>query len=222
MTLRELTSALPLDPGADEASDWVVQELSKQEYQQAQPTLWDRIVTGFWDWLSSLFSDVPGASIDPTGILVVAILVVLGVVIAILVGKPAAARRSAVSNDRRLFLDDDTRTAAELRQAAADAAARQDWATAVTERFRAIARDLGDRTLIAVRPGSTAHDVAKRATVPFPAEADALEQAARDFDDVRYLDRAGTLNAWERTSALDDRLVATRPERIGEFERMHA
>ncbi|GGA65061.1 membrane protein [Pseudoclavibacter endophyticus] len=217
-----LAAQVPLDPEADEASEWLRQELAKQEYLSAQPSLWDRAIAAFWEWVNSLFGNVPGAPIDPTGILVALVVVVLGIVLAILVGRPVLARRSAATSDRHVFLDDDARSAAELRAASEAAAERGDWALAVTERYRALARELGDRTLIAVRPGSTAHDVARRAAVPFPDEADALASAARDFDDVRYLDRAGTEAAWHRTRELDTRLATARPAAIGDLDRMHA
>lgn len=212
----------PLDPDDGTARDWLQQELSKGEYVSAQPTLWDRISQAFFDWLNSLFQDTGTVGFDPTGLIVVLVVVVAIVVLAILVGRPALARRSAESNVRRVFEGDDARSAAELRAASEAAARDRDWALAVSERFRAIARALGDRTLVAVRPGSTAHEIARRASVPFPAELEALELAARDFDDVRYLDRDGSEAAWQRTRDLDSRLESARPARIDAFERVGA
>ncbi|MGO2111955.1 MAG: DUF4129 domain-containing protein [Pseudoclavibacter sp.] len=222
MSLLAFAAQVPLDPDADDASNWVTEELSKQEYVSAQPTIWDRAVQLFWEWVDSLFDGVLGAPADPTAMLIVLVVVVGVILLAIFVGRPALARRSAVSSDRRVFLEDDARTAAELRTAAEKAAAGGDWTLAVAERFRAIARDLGDRTLIAVRPGSTAHDVARRATVPFPGEGDALQRAASDFDDVRYLDREGSEAAWRRTRELDDRLAAAKPVALAALERVGA
>ena len=37
----------PLDPSGDEAQQWVLEELAKQDYQAAKPTLWDRISKAF-------------------------------------------------------------------------------------------------------------------------------------------------------------------------------
>lgn len=217
-----LASTPPLDPDTDTARDWLVEELAKQPYVQARPNLFDQLVQAFMNWLNSLLGNVPGAPIDPTGIILVLILVVAVIVAAILVGRPAAARRSALAERRRVFLDDDTRSAAELR-AAADAAARAgDWALAVTERFRGLARDLADRTIVPMRPGSTAHELARRAAEPFPDEAEALERAASDFDDVRYLDRTGSEAAWQRTRDLDARLATARPATLRALERQHA
>lgn len=224
MTLEALRALaqIPLDPDSDEATDWLVDELGKNEYQAAKPTFWDQLAQAFTDWLNSLFEGAVGGPVDIVGMLVIAIIVVLVIIFIIMFARPSAARRSAVSSTDSVFLDDDARTTAELRKAADDAASSGDWALAVTERFRAIARDLGDRTLIAVRPGSTAHDVAARAAVPFPDDAQALEQAARDFDDVRYLDRAGSEAAWRRTRDLDTHLAASRPAAITALERVGA
>lgn len=220
-SLRALAQ-VPLDPDSDEATDWLVEELGKGEYQAAKPTLWDELVQSINDWLNSLFEGTMGAPIDIFGMLVIGIIVVLVIVLIIMFARPAAARRSAVSSADRVFLEDDTRTAAELRRASEAAAGEGDWALAVTEGFRAIARDLGDRTLIVIRPGTTAHHVAARAATPFPDAAAALTQAANDFDDVRYLDRAGSEAAWQRTRQLDDDLASRRPAALAEFERADA
>lgn len=217
-----LASAVPpLDPDEETARDWLQQELSKGEYQQSQPTLLDLIVQWFSDWLASLDPNVSAGAFNPTGLVVVVIVVVL-ILLAVFLGRPALARRSAVSKDRRVFLEDDMRTVAELRAASETAARSGDFALAVAERYRAVARALGDRTVIAIRPGSTAHDVARRAAVPFPDERDALEGAASDFDDVRYLDRPGTEAAWMRVRDLDARLERARPATLTELERVHS
>ena len=54
-------AAVPVDPDADQARRWIVAELSKPEYQAAQPTLFDRVSAAFWDWLTSL--DLSGAGV---------------------------------------------------------------------------------------------------------------------------------------------------------------
>lgn len=217
--LRATASVPPLDPDTDTARDWLMRELSKNEYVSAQPTLIDRLINDFLNWLGSLFGDASGAPIDPTGLIVAVVVVIVGIVIALVVGRPAARRSSGVDGDRRrVFLDDDTRTASELRAASEAAARSGDWALAVTERFRAIARDLADRTIISLRPGSTSHAVARRASAPFPNEREALTQAANDFDDVRYLDRAGSEAAWQRTRELDRRLAGAKPTTLSSLE----
>ena len=60
-------------------------------------------------------------------------------------------------------------------------------------------------------PGSTAHDVARRAAAPLPAHAAALEAAAHDFDAVRYLGDTGDRDRYERLAALDAAVQRTRP-----------
>ena len=211
----------PLDPDTDTGREWLEQELAKGEYQQARPTLLDLIVERVVEWWRSLFSATGDAS--PMGAVVtviaaIAVLAIIGFLIYLLVGRPRLASRSALSRERGVFHDDDERSAAELRAAAERAAEAGDFALAVTERFRAIARDLADRTLVALRPGSTAHDVAQRAATPFPDSRTELQLAASDFDDVRYLDRPGTEAAWQRTRDLDERLRHTTPAKLDAFE----
>lgn len=208
---------VPLDPDEEEARELLRQELAKAEYAEARPTVIDRIIADFWAWVESLFDQpVPGLPFDVTpGALALLALLVVGV-LALLVGRPALNRRRRAAGAGRVFLEDDERTAAELRAAAAAAAARGEWALATLESFRAIARDLADRTIITLRPGSTAHDVARRAADAFPAHGGALERAASDFDDVRYLDREGTEAAWTRTRELDAALRSARPAALPE------
>jgi len=60
-------------------------------------------------------------------------------------------------------------------------------------------------------PGTTAHGFAREASRVFPAETDALETSAGDFDRVRYLGEAGSRDAYERLLDLDRRIRATKP-----------
>src|SRR5690606_31637354 len=94
----------------------------------------------------------------------------------------------------------------------ADAAARAGrWGEAIAERFRAIARSLHERTLVSTVPGSTAHDVARRAAAPLPEHSAALEAAAHDFDAVRYLGDPGDRERYQRLAELDTAVQRTRP-----------
>jgi hypothetical protein len=83
--------------------------------------------------------------------------------------------------------------------------------TAIEEQFRAIALALAERTLLTVTPGTTATEFGVRAAESFPAEADALSGAARDFERVRYLNGSGTEVQFQRLVALDQRLARARP-----------
>jgi hypothetical protein len=110
-----------------------------------------------------------------------------------------------------LFGDDDDRDAATMRAAASAAAARGDHTLAIAELYRAIARDLAERTVLTVSPGTTAHGFAARAGRAFPACAADLESASTAFDGVRYLDAVGTREQYEQVVALDATIRATRP-----------
>lgn len=44
---------VPLVPDAPGARDLLQRELSKPEYQTAQPSLWDIVSKAFWDWVNS-------------------------------------------------------------------------------------------------------------------------------------------------------------------------
>ncbi|GAA1059559.1 DUF4129 domain-containing protein [Agromyces bracchium] len=199
----------PLDPDAPEARRWLVEELAKPEYRAAEPTLFDLAAQAVRDWIASLFSGASGLPI-PT-LALVAVLVVAGLVgLGLLVfGLPRLRRRAPGSV--ALFDDGDLRDAATLRRAAERAAASGDWALAIEERFRALVRRLVERELVRVHPGTTAHGMARAASVPFPAHGDALERAADAFDGVRYLGRSGDARTHAEVAALDAELETARP-----------
>jgi hypothetical protein len=207
--LTALLGTVPVDPDASEARQWVLDELSKPEYTQAQPSWLDQLADALLEWLNSLqFSSTEG---PPGSALAVVVVAVLGVaVIAFLVfGLPRLNRRSAASGS--LFGDEDNRSAAMMRKAAAAAAGEGDYTTAIAELFRAIARGLVERTVLTVTPGTTAHDFGVRAGAAFPASRDALVTAANSFDAVRYLGRSGTREQYEELLALDEALRTAAP-----------
>lgn len=208
MTVAALVTA-PLEPDADEARELLLDELSKLEYAQAQPTWFDLLTQAIVEWFAGL--QFGGGAGFPLGALLVALaLVIAAVLVALLVyGLPRWRRRSSLAPD--LFGEQDGRTARELRRDAAAAAARNDWAAAIADRYRAIARSLDERTLVALLPGTTAHAVARQGARAFPDAASELEAAADLFDGVRYLDHEGTREGYESVRALDDRLAAATP-----------
>ncbi|KAB1641167.1 DUF4129 domain-containing protein [Gulosibacter chungangensis] len=201
----------PLEPDEDTARNWLIEELAKPEYQNAKPNPIDVFFNKLWDWIASLFTvDGSGAfGINPVWIFVILGIVAVVIVVAIF-GRPKAIARRRAAN-QSVFLEDDNRSVTELR-AAADAAARaEDWALATTERFRAISRSLSDRTLISMRPGTTAQGVAQAAATPFPDELRALRQAANAFDAVRYLERGANADTYASVRDLDLRIETARP-----------
>jgi len=201
-------AGIPVDPDAPHARQWLIDELAKPEYQAAKPTWFDLVAQAIKDWFASLW--LPDASGAGNVFLIVAIVVVLAlIVVAFLVfGVPHRARRTQPG----AVLDvTDTRTADRLRADASAAAAAGRWSDAVLDRFRAIALALRERTVIAMMPGTTAHEVAERAAPVFPAHAGALREAAAAFDAVRYLGREATASDYDRLAELDGALRVTRP-----------
>ncbi|MDP9027478.1 MAG: DUF4129 domain-containing protein [Actinomycetota bacterium] len=204
---------VPVNPDAPEAQRWLIAELAKSPYQSAKPSFFDQLVKQIEDWINSLINGLDSVAIPGAGsvlnlILLLGVIAVL--VIAFLVfGLPRLNRRSAVTGE--LFGEDDLRDAAALRRDAERAAAAGDYTTAIEELFRALARNLDERTLVTFFPGSTARDVAARAGAVFPDVADRLLGAASAFDGVRYLGATGTAEEWQRLVELEREVRTAQP-----------
>jgi hypothetical protein len=199
---------IPVVPDAPEARRWLLEELSRPEYREAEPTAFDLAAQAVRDWLLDLLSGsggLPGPVLALIVVLVVLALVVVGLLV---FGLPRRRRRRAALVP--LFDDGDTRTLDELRHAARVAAAEGRFDVAIEERFRAIVRALVDRELVSVHPGTTGRGFARAAAEVFPAAAARLEAAATTFDAVRYLGRPGTLDDVRELDALDTELDAAR------------
>lgn len=212
---RDVALDVPVDPDAPEAKRLLLEELSKPGYAEAQPSLFDRISQAIWEWLLSLFT---GGGSAPNGLLpaIVVTLVVVAIVVALLIwGVPRLNRRSA-SVAPGVFSDEDSRDARQIRADAERAAQAGDWALAIAERFRALARSLSERTIVTVTPGTTAHEVAARAATSFPALGDRLAHTARTFDGVRYLGEPGTAERYAEVARLDDDLLGQTPVGFGD------
>jgi hypothetical protein len=209
-------ATVPVDPESPEAQQLLLDELSKPEYQQAQPNWLDRIAQGFVDWLDSLRFDGDGG--PPEALLAIIVVLVIGalVVLFLVFGLPRLNRRSSASG--ALFGENDDRTAENMRRAAEKSAAVGDFTLAVAEMFRAIARGLAERTVLTVSPGTTARDFAARAGRAFPESLADLATAAQAFDEVRYLDHEGTSTQYEQLRDLEARLRESRPQ----FETVNA
>jgi hypothetical protein len=203
-------ATVPVDPESPEAQQLLLDELSKPEYQQAQPNWLDRIAQGFLDWLDSLRFDGDGG--PPEALLAIIVVLVIGalVVLFLVFGLPRLNRRSSASG--ALFGENDDRTAENMRRAAEKAAAGGDFTLAVAEMFRAVARGLAERTVLTVSPGTTARDFAARAGRAFPESLADLATAAQSFDEVRYLDHEGTSTQYEQLRDLEARLRESRPQ----------
>lgn len=200
---------VPVDISRVPAREAAERELSDPAYHQNDPSLLQRGLDRFWEWLGDLLDEASGAA--PGGVvgLVVVALVVLALVAALWwrLGTP---RRTPSTSGDSLF-EDGPRTAAEHRASAARHASAGRWNQAVQERMRAVVRSLEERTLIDPRPGRTADEAAAEAGRSLPSHAEALRLAARAFDDVTYGGRTADEAAYLRLGELDTALERTRP-----------
>ncbi|MEH6780876.1 MAG: DUF4129 domain-containing protein [Rhodoglobus sp.] len=207
---RAVLSDVPVEPDSGEATDWLIEELSKAPYQAAKPTLFDRASKAFSDWLASLTIG-EGTGI-PTAVLIVLVaLIAVAIIAAIIVyGVPRLNRKSR--HHDILFGEADHRTAAQLREAAEQAANQGDFAAAIADMFRSIARGLSERTLVSMTPGTTGHGFATRASRVFPERATELAVSADTFDRVRYMRQPATREQYEQLRALESQVRAAKPD----------
>jgi hypothetical protein len=207
-----IVATVPVDPSREQARGWAVDELSRREYQANQPGLVERGIRWLLDQLDHVhLRGNPGPSLA-LGITVVLLAAVIGYAIWRAGGLGRQARRPS---DDALFAGQGPLLPAEHRAAADRAAAAQDWNTAVLERFRAVVRELEERTVLVPQPGRTADEAARAGGHQLPDLAAALAAGARTFDDVRYGDRPGTAQGDAQLRALDTAVRRSRASVIG-------
>nr|WP_051833891.1 DUF4129 domain-containing protein [Streptomyces sp. NRRL S-646] len=196
---------IPRDPAREAAR----RELSKRMYHENDPSLFQRALNAFWDWVDKLFGSAATATPRGTLGLVVVIVAVLALLGALWwrLGTP---RRKPASS--ATLFDDRPRSATEHRAAAEAHAAQGHWNQAVQERMRGIVRSLEERALLDIRPGRTADEAAAEAGRALPDHRDRLYTAARDFDDVTYGGRRASEQSYHRMAELDHDLERTRPQ----------
>lgn len=201
----------PLDPDGDQARRWAETELSDPVYDIAEPTLLDRIAQAVGEFFDNLFSTELTGGWGSLVAIVAAGIVIAVIAIAFAVWGVPRSNRRARAVGGMLFGEEEGRSAAELRAAAAAAARRGDWDEAVVLQFRALARGCLERGVVDTPPGATVHAFARAAARVFPQLADRLEAAATAFDDVRYLRRPGTPELHRLVAEVDAAVVAARP-----------
>lgn len=206
--------AMLVAPDRDEAREWAERELSDPAYQAAEPTLFDRIALEIGEFFARLFTGAPtGGALSPVAIVVILVVIAALVGAAFLIwGRPRLERRRR-SEASAVVLDDDARSAAELRADAGALAARGDWDGAVVCRFRALARGLDERGIVRVPPGTTAQVLSRRAAEFFPDTSADLAGSARIFDDVRYLRHPADADRFAVVVRADERIAANAPAR---------
>ena len=183
-------------------------ELAKPEYHR-HVSLIEAVVLAVVHFLTRLVNAasgaVPGGWWALVALAALAVIVTTGVLNWI--GPLARAHRGSGP----LSAEGEARTARHHRQEAHRLAGAGDYTTATIECVRAIAAELEERGRLPPRVGRTADEFAAEAGRALPVHADALGDAARQFDEIRYGQRAGSRAGYERLSELDRRIMASAP-----------
>jgi len=198
---------LALAPGRDEAADAARRELTRPQYESAQPSWLVRALSRAAEELSDLLSRLTGLPGGRTGVVLAVAL--LGGLVALLLVRLGPLRRRSAAPD--LFTGATVLTAQGHRAAAEEAARSGRWADAVRERLRAVVRDLEQRGVLDPRPGRTAGEVARDGGAALPAVADGLRRGATVFDDVWYGGRPAGPQEYEVLVRLDEQVRDARP-----------
>jgi hypothetical protein len=201
---------IPIEPDADTARQWVVDELSKDAYQSSGRSWLERLL----EWLAGLFDGLGNASGKlgfagvPGSVVAIVLAVILVALIALIVWGPMRSSRRRKAS--RAVFEDDERDSAAMRSDAVDAAARGDWTLAVIERFRGMVRDVEKSGWVAVVPGMTAYEFVTQAGLRVPPLAAELDWAGDLFDRIRYGHDAVGEAHYARIVALDDATASAR------------
>jgi hypothetical protein len=203
-----LAQGVPVDLDRAAAARAAREELAKQIYREAGPSLTERLLRWVLHHISALLDRAAGVS--PGGYigLVGVVIVVVAIAVALRLGVGPMLRAS--TTETALFVGR-PRSAAEHRAAADAHAAAGRWAEAVRDRLRAIITGLEERTLLEPRPGRTADEAAADAGAVVPECAADLHAAARVFDDIWYGARPADATHDAMLRRLDDRVRASRP-----------
>ena len=194
-----------LNPTPPEARRWLEQELHGSDYQN--PWL-DSLGRWIADQLNKILEGAGHLTGLSPGITVLIAVLVIALLAWVL---PRVRRVRVVAAAGGAVLNDVTITARHYRELAAQALRDGRHDDAVLDGFRAIAKDMSDRTLLEDAPGRTAHEVGQKLAQPFPDQARRLAQSADIFDAVRYGHRRATADQAGQVLELDGELVKTRP-----------
>ena len=199
---------MDLDPSADQARQWVSEELARSDYHDTR-SLFQRLI----DWLAERLADLQstqgtgGASFPPLVIAIVVVLIVAGILFLL---TKIRVESKAVTESKTL-LGDSLLTADQLRQEAERALADNRFGDAVLAWTRAIARDAESRTLLPDAPSMTAHEVGTALAAAFPAQAVQIGRTIDLFDSVAYGDAKVSREDALTARSTDATLRSTKP-----------
>jgi hypothetical protein len=196
-----------LDPTPAEARRWLSDELSGPDYHD--PWL-DTVIRWILEQLGKLLEGANNLANGGLSPVITALVAVVAIALLVWVLPRVRGNRVAARTGGAVLVDP-TITPGTYRTLASEAFADGRYDDAVLDGFRAIAKDMSDRTLLDDSPGRTAHEVSLELAQPFPDHAVRLAQAANVFDAVRYGHRRATSEQASRVRQLDAELVETRP-----------
>lgn len=194
-----------LSPTPPQARAWLTQELAGANYQSP----W---LDSAGRWMAEQLNNLLSGARRLTGLSPLITVLIALVVMALLTWVlPKVGRQRLAPGSSDGVLEDKTVTAGHYRDLAARACADRRYDDAVLDGFRAIAKDMSDRTLLEDTPGRTAHEISMALAAPFAAHAERLAGAADLFDAVRYGHRHASAGQARQIQALDAELATTGP-----------
>jgi Domain of unknown function (DUF4129) len=181
-------------------------EVAKRAYHRHDPSLAARALSWLWDRLGRLLAagtrHSPGHAVG--ALLVMAI---VAAVIVLILARVGALRRTPRAGEA-IFSTEET-TADDHRKLARRFAADGQWAEAIREHLRAIARELEERGVIDPTPGRTAAELSREATRELPGLERDLSRATSTFESVWYGGRTATSDDERLLRDLDDAVAGS-------------
>ena len=203
-----LPAEVPLVPDADEARRWAQEELAHKVYQDAKPGLAEQIAA----LVRSAFDEFLNNVGSPSGSIALAIAIgalLLAIVAVVFIIRPRLNR--TVAADQDVFAGKLQLSAEQHRALARAAAASEDFHTAISEQFRAMARAAEERDVSLPALGRTALEIAVELQRAFPAQGQALLTSAEIFNAVRYGHLTATAAMFEELVLTDRAVAASKP-----------
>lgn len=204
-----MVGLLPLDIpvvlSRDEAQRRAAAELAKAKYGGI-PDWLTNLLAGVRRLIAALLQLLPTGTGSGGGIVVIIIAVLLVGAIAVIVWRVGLPRLQRRTHESELALDS-TRTPDSYRRQADAAAGAGDFRAAVGDRFRAIVRELEERTILDPRPARTASEVARSAARILSGHREPLDRGAALFGDIWYSDREADQDAYLEMCRLDAELT---------------
>jgi hypothetical protein len=212
-------ASVPVDLDREAARDAVLRELADPRYAADDPNLAQRVSR----WLFERIGDVLDRAVAATpggawGLLLAAMIAAAVATVLLIAGRRVLAERRAGQRGADLFTGSAAMTAQQHRDLAREAAAAEDWTTALVEGFRALVRTLDEQGRWMTRASRTADEAATEAATLFPEQSESWLQAARRFDAVLFGRQSAGPADHALVAALDRALLTdqNRPRAVAE------